>query len=165
MNFRQLATTFVSTGTPFGLLMALIFAFQFGLSSGVVAGVVSGVFFGLAIILFVLLMSNRMRIRGNFENETVLWQGPANHVLGAEARGGWLILTPTRLTFRTHGLNFQNQKIDIARSDILSAQAGQSFGFLPNLLRIILISGTTQTFVVRDRKRWIRQLCESTDPN
>jgi hypothetical protein len=30
MNFRQLATTFVSTGALFGLFMALIFAFQFG---------------------------------------------------------------------------------------------------------------------------------------
>jgi len=95
MNFRQLATTFVSTGTPFGLFMALISAFQFGQSWGVMAGVVTGVLFESAITLFVLFMSNRMRVRGDFENEPVLWQGPANHVLGIEARGGWLILTPT----------------------------------------------------------------------
>ena len=71
MNFRQLATTFVSTGTPFGLFMALIFGFQFGEWWGAVAGVAAGILFGSAITLFVLLMSNRMRIRDNFENEPV----------------------------------------------------------------------------------------------
>jgi hypothetical protein len=30
MNFRQVATAFVATGTPFGLFMELIFGFQFG---------------------------------------------------------------------------------------------------------------------------------------
>ena len=122
------------------------------------AGVVTGVLFESAITLFVLFMSNRMRVRGDFENEPVLWQGPANHVLGIEARGGWLILTPTRLAFRTHGVNFQNQQINIPRTAILSAQPGRSLGFLPNLLRVILTSGSTQTLVVRDPTRWIQQL-------
>jgi len=164
MNFRQLATTFVSTGTPFGLFMALIFGFQFGEWWGAVAGVAAGILFGSAITLFVLLMSNRMRIRDNFENEPVLWQEPANHVLGIEARGGWLVLTPTRLAFRTHGLNFQNQQIDIPRTDILSAQPGRSFGFLPNLLRLILISGNTQTFVVIGISTSMCKLMPSTLP-
>jgi hypothetical protein len=55
-----------------------------------------------------------------------------------------------------------NQQINIPRAHILSAQVGRSFGFLPNLLRIALISGSTQTFVVRDRKKWMSRLSQAT---
>jgi ABC-type antimicrobial peptide transport system permease subunit len=43
--------------------------------------------------------------------------------------------------------------------------SGVLFGFLPNLLRIIVASGSTQTFVVRDQKKWIQQLTRATVRN
>jgi hypothetical protein len=179
MTFRTLVITFLRTGVPFGIAMALVFSWLLGRSWGVITGVASGVFFGSGMTLFVFLMSGRTRIRGDFENESVLWQGPASHIVPqaaearavwmagtpTQARGGWLVLTPTRLAFRTRSRNSQNQKIDIARQEIRSAQSGRELGLFPNIFRITLISGTVETFVVRDLKEWIRQLVGPTAVN
>ena len=161
MSFSRIAITFVLAGGSFGGLMAAIFATRFGMTVGALAGIASGVLFGGAITLFVTLMSERMRIRGAFENEAVLWQGPANHFLRGEARGGWLVLTPTRLAFRPHGLNIQNQQtIDIARQNIRLAQPGRALLFLSNRLQVVLADGRAETFVVQNQKKWIQQLTE-----
>jgi hypothetical protein len=115
MTFRTLVITFLRTGVPFGIAMALVFSWLLGRSWGVIIGVASGVFFGSGMTLFVFLMFGRTRIRGDFENESVLWQGPASHIVPqaakaravwmagtpTQAREGWLVLTPTRLAFRT----------------------------------------------------------------
>jgi hypothetical protein len=179
MIFRTLAITLIRTGVPFGIAMALVFSWLLGRSWGVMIGVTSGVLFGVAMTLFVFLMSERTRIQGDFENEAVLWQGPASHIVPQPAkaravwmagtptqtRGGWLVLTPTRLAFRAHGRNLLNQKVDIDRREIRSTESGRSLGLFPNILRISLVSRTAETFVVRDLNEWIRQLVRPTAAN
>jgi predicted acylesterase/phospholipase RssA len=162
MNLVRLTITFILTGGSFGGLMAAIFTMTFGISMGAMVGVASGILFGSAITLFVALLSVRMRVKGDFESEPVLWQGPANHFMRGEARGGWLVLTPTRLAFRPHSLNLQNQRIDIARQYIRVAQPGRALGFLSNRLQVVLVDGRAETFVVQGQKRWVQQLATST---
>ena len=86
-----------------------------------------------------------------FENERVLWRGLANHVRGIEARGGWLRLTPTRLAFRSHGWNIQNQPVDIVRTDIVSVEPVRLLG-VPRCLKVTISGQPAQKFVVWDRE-------------
>ncbi len=86
-----------------------------------------------------------------FENEPVIWKGPANHLSGLEFRGGWLRLTPTRLAFRSHGLNVQNREVNLARTDIVSAKISRIFGLFKGV-EVTLKIGKPQKFVVWDRE-------------
>jgi hypothetical protein len=86
-----------------------------------------------------------------FENEPVIWKGPANHLSGLEFRGGWLRLTPTRLAFRSHGFNLQNHGVDLARTDIVSAKLSRIFGLFKGV-EVTLNTGKPQKFVVWDRE-------------
>ena len=86
-----------------------------------------------------------------FENEQVLWKGPANHVRGIEARGGWLRVTPTRLVFRSHGWNIQNQPLDIVRTDIVSVEPCRLLG-VSRCLKVTISGKPAQKFVVWDRE-------------
>jgi len=104
-----------------------------------------------------ILAPPRQPAEGTFEHEPLLWEGPANHFRGIEARGGWLRVTPTRLAFRSHGLNVQNQPFDIARTDIVAVQPIRLFGIFITL-QVTLTSGRTEKFVVWDRQGLIREI-------
>jgi hypothetical protein len=94
-----------------------------------------------------------------FENEPVIWKGPANHQLGIEFRGGWLRLTPTRLAFRPHGFNVQNREVNLARTDIVSAKITRFFGLFKGV-EVVLKIGKPQRFVVWDREGLVHQISD-----
>jgi hypothetical protein len=94
-----------------------------------------------------------------FENEQVLWKGPANHIRGIEGRGGWLRVTPTRLLFRSHGFNFQNQPVDILRTDIVSIEPSRFFGVF-RCLEVTVNGKPSQKFVVWDREGLVKLIRE-----
>lgn len=85
-----------------------------------------------------------------FENEPVIWKGPANHLSGLEFRGGWLRLTPTRLAFRSHGFNMQNHEVNLARTAIVTAKISRIFGLFKGV-EVTVKTGKPQKFVVWDR--------------
>jgi hypothetical protein len=91
---------------------------------------------------------------GVFEGETVLHEGPANHFLHFEGRGGWLVLTAKRLAFRSHGMNLQNQPLDIPLCAIRSARATLTWGLIPNGLTVLKIDGGRERFVLSSRRVW-----------
>ena len=93
----------------------------------------------------------REQIDEIFENEQVLWRGPANHLRGVEVRGGWLRVTKTRLSFRAHAINFQRQPVDVARTAIRSIEPSRIFGII-KCLKVTHADGTPQKFVVWDRE-------------
>lgn len=95
-----------------------------------------------------------------FEGEAALFQGPANHFLKVEGRGGWLTLTKTRLAFRSHGKNIQNQPMDIAISNILKAKPTMTAEFIANGLRITKKDGEKESFVVSHRKEWAKRISD-----
>jgi hypothetical protein len=149
-------------GLPFGLVFGLVIGVKSGVTAGLVAGVVSGVLFGGAMALFASAQRTRLEARdATFEGEPVLHQGPANHWAGLEARGGWLVLTASRLAFRTHGFNVQNQVIRIPLGEVAQVEATRSLGVVPNGLRIIRRDGRDERFVVSGRDAWVSAVRES----
>ena len=152
---ERLATTAVMVGVPFGLFMGLFFGWQHGARVGLSAGAVSGFLFGPALAVFAEMQRRKLRpLDDMFEGEPVLYQGPANHFHRAEARGGWLTLTATRLAFRSHGKNIQNHPLDIDLKSIASASPSRTAGCIPNGLLIRTHGGEKESFVVARRKVW-----------
>jgi hypothetical protein len=159
---RHLATA-VSSGLPFGLAMGLLFALTGGLERGLVAGSVAGLAFGVAIAGFALVQKRRLELHGELQGEPVLHQGPANHWAGREARGGWLALTPTRLVFRAHGLNVQNEPLALALAEVERVEPIRTLFVVPNGLRVRRGDGTEERFVVTGRTTWVRAIHSARD--
>ncbi|MEX0586455.1 MAG: hypothetical protein WD176_07415, partial [Pirellulales bacterium] len=149
-------------GVPFALIMGALFAWKYGIPLGVPMGVASGVAFGWAMSRFTEKQRNKMECTsGLFEEEAVLFQGPANHFMNFEGRGGWLVLTPTRLAFRSHRKNAQNIPLDIGLDEVASAGACRTAGVIPNGLKVVRKSGVTDRFVVTDRKDWVEAISKA----
>jgi len=152
---KRFITTASFTGIPFGVFMGLFFTWQYGNDFGIPSGIVSGIFFGLAIAAFVERQRKKMESNdGTFEGEKIIHQGPANHFLNGEGRGGWLTLTSSLLAFRSHGSNVQNQPYDLNVNEIIGADPAFTFYIIPNGLRISTNKGDEPLFVVSKRKQW-----------
>jgi len=163
---RRLIKTIAYTGVPFGVFMGLFFTWRYGSDFGTPGGIVSGVFFGLAIAIFVEIQRKKMASNDNvFEGEKVIHQGPANHFLNGEGRGGWLTLTSSHLAFRSHGSNVQNQPYDLNVNEIIEAVPVLTLRILPNGLRISTKKGDEQLFVVSKRKQWASLINQQVNIN
>ena len=159
MIIRRLVKNSILYGLPFGIFMGLYFHWFYGPGSGIFGGVFSGILFGVAMAVFAGLQRKRMQsIEATFEGETLICQGPANHFRKAEGRGGWLYLTSTRLAFRSHGKNIQNQPVDIDTREILEVRPTRLLGFIPTGLSVFRKTGGKESFVVSKRKEWNRQI-------
>ena len=157
--FRRPVKNSILYGLPFGIFMGFYFHWVYGPGSGIFGGVFSGILFGVAMAVFGGLQRKRMQsMDATFEGEAVISQGPANHFRKAEGRGGWLYLTSTRMAFRSHGKNIQNQPIDIDIQEILEARPTRLLGFIPTGLSVFLKAGGKESFVVSKRKEWTRQI-------
>lgn len=152
------------TGMPYGLFMGLFFGWLFGLR-GLALGLCAGIFFGISMAAFAWIQSKKMRSTDErLEGEAILMQGPANHFLRGEGRGGWLTLTPSRLIFRSHGYNIQNSPLDIPLAEIREATPSLTMRIIPNGLRVNTKNGHRESFVVSNRKDWARRITEQLYP-
>jgi hypothetical protein len=164
-SIRTLISTMIFAGVPFGLGMGVLFYLRFGSYLGIRAGIFCGAAFGTVLGIFLELQRRKLEIRSPMlAGETILMQGAANHFLGREARGGWLVLTPTKLTFRSHGHNLQNEGREIALKDVTSVEPSWTLGIVPNGVRIALADGGFESFVLQSRRRWLRALQEALGP-
>lgn len=154
--------TILTTGVPFGVVMGLFLGSQRGPAVGLVAGLVAGVLFGASLAAFVESQARRMKVRGGaLDGEPILFQGPANHWRGAEARGGWLVLTTRRLVFRSHGKNIQNQGLVVSLADVTAVEPSRSLGLVPNGLRVRLAGDAVERFVVSGQAGWLAALADA----
>jgi hypothetical protein len=143
-------------GLFFGLVFGSVMGATRGLTAGLAAGAVSGVLFGVAMGVFASVQRARLESRdAHFEGEPVLHQGPANHWAEIEARGGWLVLTASRLAFRAHGFNVGNAPLNLALTDVAQAEPTRSLGVIPNSLRVVLRDGRAERFVVNGQAAWV----------
>ncbi|MGP9681996.1 MULTISPECIES: GRAM domain-containing protein [unclassified Brachybacterium] len=86
--------------------------------------------------------------------------GGANMQRGAEAVGGRLFLTTSRLVFRPHALNLQTAPAQIELGAVVGVAPAWTkvFGKLPllkNSVEVTLADGSRQSFVVTGRSAWI----------
>jgi hypothetical protein len=160
MNARRIFATALRSGLPFGVAIGAFQAVQHhNVVAAVAGGLVGGAMFGGVMGVFVELQRKKLMIPGDrFEGEPILHQGPANHWRGAEARGGWLILTSERLAFRSHGKNIQNQSVDVRLADVRGVEPTNTLFFVPNGLRVLRDHGESDKFVVSERALWLERL-------
>lgn len=152
------------TGVPFGLFMGLFFALIYKSSLAFLMGLLCGLAFGFIMAIFIETQRKKMQFKdGRLDGELIIFQGPANHFLNGEGRGGWLTLTPSRLVFRSHGMNVQNQSLDIGIGEIVDIVPTLTIGLIPNGLRVGLKSGKKESFVVNTRKKWIKLIAEQLE--
>jgi hypothetical protein len=148
--------TILQTGVPFGFLMGIFFSFINGWQTGTIGGIVSGIIFGLAASVFVAYQEKKFtKDRPLMPEETLLKEGRANHFFNGEGVGGWIYLTNTRLYFKSHNSNIQNHDLSIPLLEIDYAEKANTFGFIPNQLRLTLRDGQVEKFVVSEAKDWV----------
>jgi hypothetical protein len=144
----------LTTGLPFGVAMGLYLGTQRGPLVGLIFGGGAGLLFGVLLATFAEAQRRRMEIPGKeLDGEKIIKQGPANHWLGAEARGGWLVLTERRLVFRSHGKNIQNAGAELRLADITAVEPSNTLGIVPNGLRV-RHGDAVEKFVLTERSDW-----------
>lgn len=94
----------------------------------------------------------------HYEALGLVHDGPASHLQGRVANGGWLWLTEDRLEFAPHGYNGTNAPWSVDRREIQSVEPGYSAGVIPNRITVHLRGGWTERFVVQDRSAWLDAL-------
>ena len=77
------------SGIPFGLILGLLALVALPPVFALLLGLVSGSAFGFTLASFLETQRQQMESKdGTFEEELLVFQGPANHFLKAEGRGG-----------------------------------------------------------------------------
>lgn len=150
--------TFWKTGVPFGFCMGILFFFIYGWL-GVIGGLFSGILFGSLLAGFVVYQEKKFtKNRPLKPDENLLKEGGANHFLNGEAVGGWIYLTDKRFYYKSHNSNIQNHEMSIPFKEIDYVEKANTFGIIPNQLRLTLRDGQVEKFVVNGAKDWVKSL-------
>ena len=88
------------------------------------------------------------------DGKVAIHAGGANHFQKGEAVGGRLYLLEDRLVFKSHKFNIQNHRTDILLSEITDVKFFNTFGLVPNGLKIYTGNKRPDKFVVNKRKLW-----------
>lgn len=157
---KDFIKTFLITSVPFGIIMGAFFGIMGGLSKGLFGGVFCGLFFGTGVCIFIQWQKKKFKIKGMeiTNSKPIIFDGGANHFKGKEGVGGWLYLTDDNVIFKSHAFNIQNHQTVIPLIHINQIKESATMGIIPNGLHIILKDGTTEKFVVNDRRKWIENI-------
>jgi GRAM domain len=151
--------TFWKASLFFGLIMALYLSIRSDWQTGLLMGLRLGLLFGLLAGVFVAYQAKGFtENRPLLPNEKLIKEGGANHFIKMESVGGWIYLTDSRLYFKSHCSNIQNHDISIALEEIVKVEKVNTFGVIPNQLRLTLRSGKIERFVVSAASEWVNGL-------
>lgn len=161
-------------GVPYGVLTAL-FNSSGGLINRTINGLVSGSIFGLLLgLIWLPLMRLTLSKFGKsqrimdqteiepFDDETMVFEGPANHFKRREGRGGRLYLTDKRLHFVPHFFNIQRSKVSIPVPEVVEAFHSKKktiIGVIANEL-IVKTKVETHRFVVDEDANWPKRIVD-----
>ncbi len=160
-------------GLYFGLVMTMITVVQSMIGSTEITGqvilktvlisIVSGTFGGILFGFFMgyIATSKRVANTANFEpdeNESIVFQSPANYEVGVEKVGGMLYLTERRLVFKPHSFNIQKQELSLSLTEIISASQHSNLGILKNGLTIQVENDVIYKFVIDPAEKWVKLL-------
>ena len=150
---KSFLRSFLMSGIPFGVFMALFFVFESGVERGLLGGLISGVMFGFVMAsLSKYLEYKALEYPPDFEDETVISQGPANCIVRSVAVGGYIYLTSKQLYFQPHKWNHRTEILSLPVQHI--SEALSSWHLLRTRLRVCLTDGRTETFVVNNASKW-----------
>ncbi|MBU1239591.1 PH domain-containing protein [Myxococcota bacterium] len=150
---------FFATAIPFGLALGVVVWLTGDPVSGVFAGIAGGILFAIMLIRFQKAQAQKLSIKGpSYEGKAIIYQGAANHFIGMESRGGWLILTEKALYFKSHQHNINKSDCTVPLVDITDVKPSNTLGLIPNGITVTHSQGKTERFVVRQRKEWMRAI-------
>lgn len=150
---------FLKAGIPFAVVMGVVFSLIYDWVTGTIGGVLSGILFGIAIAVFVGLQEKKFtKDRPLRPDEELIKEGGANHFLNGEAVGGWIYLTSSRLFFKSHGSNIQNHELTVPVYEIDYVEKVNTFGIIPNQIKLTLRDGQVLKFVVSGANDWVSSI-------
>jgi hypothetical protein len=163
MNTLQVPTKkkpWLISALLYGLPIGILFSVQTGnYAIGIPTGLVAGILFATFMSRFASKQTRKFQMdRPDFDSETLIHEGPANHFKRAESVGGFLWLTTGRLHFRSHNVNIQNHEWTAMLSDISTAQVTKTLGIIANGLLVRLSSGEEHRFVVNQNVFWVSSI-------
>lgn len=86
--------------------------------------------------------------------ESIIKEGVANHLKGAERVRGKLVLTNKRLIFKSHQYARQNHQAVFAIDEITNVSKTKTSKLMPNGLTIMVDDNRTEKFVVESAGEW-----------
>lgn len=127
-GIKQYAIIWCLSGLLIGPLIGLIYGLtSYNLKTGIIAGIAAGVSFGVLFTLAIALFSKYLEKKSErkraeiSKDRTIICEGPANHIIGLNAIGGWLFLTEKSIEFYPHKVNIGGRNINIPSNDVIDA--------------------------------------------
>lgn len=150
----------VIAGGLFGLAMGIFMTLANGsLLEGIIYWLLTGILFGGVVLIFSLIQYKSFK-KKNIDfiaGKKVLAKGCANHTMGRESVGGFLLLTEDSLIFQSHKINIQNHSTVIPINEIIDIKKVNSLGIIPNGLNIVT-NNSVEKYVVYNREGWVDML-------
>lgn len=149
----------ILAGVAFGLSFGLFLAFRSEMEDAFIAGPILGLAFGFGVYFFVTAKPVKQQTQiEHKDGEPVIRSGGANHFKNFEAVGGKLYFFKDKLQFQSHNFNVQNHGQVINLNQIKEVEVYNTFGMIPNGLKIKNNDGKIEKFVVRDRQIWKEEI-------
>ncbi len=126
--------------------------------SGIIGASIGGLVFGV-FMKYVFKRGNKIQIE-ILENENILKEGLANHIVNHESVGGKLFLTTKRFIFKSHKINIQKHIFELDLNKINDCHKYKTMRIIPNGLKIITNNNVIEKFVVNKPNEWIAQIKE-----
>lgn len=157
---KEYFKTLLIAGVPFGIIMSIFTVLMSGTYYGVILGMGTGLVFGIILSTFTQIQTIRFKkLSPEIANGSpVIKDGGANHFVGKEAVGGWLILTPKEVIFKSHSFNVKDHKLTIPLNRISDITPVLTLGHVPNGILITTNDGCSERFVVHSRQVWIKNI-------
>lgn len=149
----------ILAGVTFGLLFGLFLAFRSEMEDAFIAGPISGFAFGFGVYFFMTAKPVKQQTQiEHKDGEPVIRSGGANRFKNLEAVGGKLYVIQDKLQFQSHNFNVQNHGKVINLNQIKEVEVYNTFGMIPNGLKIKKHDGQIEKFVVSDRRIWKEEI-------
>lgn len=151
-------------GWPVTVGSIVVQAVVFGSFSAqvVIAAIITGLLFGFSTVILKpyfrkfgqTQLVDKIKI-DIAENERVILEGGANHLVKSEAVGGKLLLTDKRIIFKSHKFNIQNHEQSFLLNDLRDVKKEEKYklGF-----RLELRNNEIHKFNVDAPQEWIATL-------
>ncbi len=157
----QLKTAVLSglvIGTIFGVINALLSHFWGGPNGGfiheLVRAVIGGMIFGAVAGLYIRYKGRKNVQLTTTDGMAVIYAGLANHYVKYQGNGGKLYLLPAGLVFKSYNAKAKIAQLEISKDDIAGVTFANTYGLIPNGIKINKTDGTTEHFIVYHRERW-----------
>ena len=131
-------------------------AFFTALTNGIIGGIIVGVLNGILFYKFAVPKYVLEAVSIVLDNdETIIFQTPANFTSGQEPVSGKLFLTNKRVIFKNHKQDKNAREFSIDLSDIVKVDKFKTLKLFENGLSIQTASKETHKFIVDRLKQWL----------